>query len=153
MVSLAALHEVGKKNAEALECHSFLDQPFSQPKPLSESKVVLISSAGLIQRGDKPFRGGDAGYREFPDSLHNEDILVSHISINFDRSAALKNIESIFPRRILAEMAADGEVAGIADTHFSFMGATDPAEMEDNAAQLAQTLRAQGVDTAVFLPV
>ncbi len=153
MVRLADLHEAGREALEALECPSFEDKPFVSPGSMTDRKVAIVSSAGLIQRGDRPFKGGDAGYRVFTDEVPDENILVSHISSNFDRTAAIANIESIFPRKALAEMSVAGEVGAVAGTHYSFMGATDPTTMEAEAAGLSQWLKADGVDTVVFLPV
>ena len=90
MVRLADLHEVGRDNALNLECPSFEDQPFNRPAP--EPKVALVSTAGLIRRGDAPFRRNDAGFRVFDESVANDDIQISHLSINFDRTGAVNNI-------------------------------------------------------------
>lgn len=153
MVRMADLHEAGRAGAEALECPQFEETPFVSPIPKQERKVAIVSSAGLIQRGDRPFKGGDVGYTVFTDSVDDDDIMISHISGNFDRSVAVTNIESIFPRKALAEMSAAGDIGAVAGTHYSFMGATDPLAMQDEAAGLVQWLKADGVNTAVFLPV
>lgn len=153
MVRLADLHEAGRASALALDCPVFPDNPFVAPKPMQNRTVALVSSAGLIERGSKPFRGGDASYRQFDASVQNSDLLISHISINFDRTAAITNIETILPRKALAELASTNEIGACADTHYSFMGATDPTQMQEHASTLAQELRLGGVDTAVFLPV
>jgi len=153
MVRMADLHEAGRQGAEALECPEFADRPFAPQIAAQDRKVAIISSAGLIQRGDRPFKGGDAGYRVFTDDVEDGDILISHISNNFDRTVAIESIESIFPRKALAEMSVAGEIGAVSSTHYSFMGATDPLTMEDEAAGLAQWLKADGVNTAVFLPV
>ena len=153
MVRLADLHEAGRSSALALDCPVFPDKPFVAPKPLQNRTFALVSSAGLIERGSKPFRGGDASYRRFKASVHNNDILMSHISINFDRTAAIANLETVLPRKALAELASANEISAAADTHYSFMGATDPTLMQDQAIALAQELKTDKVDTAVFLPV
>jgi len=153
MVRMADLHEAGRQAVDALECPEFPDKPFVSPKPMQDRKVAIVSSAGLIQRGDRPFKGGDAGYTVFTDHVEDDDIMVSHISTNFDRTVAITNIESILPRKALAEMSAAGEVGAVASTHYSFMGATDPLNMESEAVSLAQWLKADGVNTAVLLPV
>ncbi len=153
MVRMTDMHEVGKTNLLALECPTFTDKPFVAPKPLKDRKIAIVSSAGLIKRGEKPFKGGDAGYRTFSPATDKTEILVGHISVNFDRSAAIANLESVFPRETLRQMAEDGEIGAAADTHYSFMGATDPLKMEDEAKNLAATLKNDGVDTVVLLPV
>ena len=41
----------------------------------------------------------------------------------------------------------------VAATHYSFMGATDPLQMEPHARELAGRLKADAVDAAVLPPV
>jgi hypothetical protein len=54
--------------------------------PLAERRVAIVSSAGLVVRGDRVFRGRDADYRAIPATTAPNDLLCSHISINFDRT-------------------------------------------------------------------
>ncbi len=153
MVRLTELHEAGRAAALALDCPAFPDNPFVGQKPLQDRTIALVSTAGLIQRGSKPLRGGYAAYQRFESCVQNNDILISHISVNFDRSAAISNIETILPRNALAELASANEIGACANTHYSFMGSTDPTLMQEHANTLAQELRTNNVDTAVLLPV
>jgi len=153
VVRLRDLHEAGQRGADALECPVFADKPFVQPIPAQQRKVTLVSSAGLIRRGDQPFRGGDTGYRTFTDDDDNADVLVSHISVNFDRTAAVRNIESVFPRTALREVAAEGHIGASADSHYSFLGSSDPVALEAEAKVLAGVLQQDKVNTVVLLPV
>ena len=41
----------------------------------------------------------------------------------------------------------------MADTHYSFMGATDPLEMEPYARELAGRLKQDNVDSVLLAPV
>ena len=50
----------------------------------SQRRVTMVSSASLVVRGEIPFRGRDADYRAIPVDTKPEDLLISHISINFD---------------------------------------------------------------------
>ena len=153
MVRISDLHQAGQKGAEALECPAFPGlQPVS-PVAREQRKLALVSSAGLVKRGDAPFKGGDAGYRVFDNTVANEDILISHVSVNFDRTAAYRNIETIFPRQLSQQLVESGDIGAVAEEHYSFMGATDPKMMEETAAEAAQQMLAQGVNTAVLLPV
>ena len=56
--------------------------------PIERSKrtVTLISSAGLGMRNDPPFRGGDGGYRAIAHTADASDIVMSHVSVNYDRT-------------------------------------------------------------------
>ena len=50
-------------------------------------------------------------------------------------------------------MAAAGEIGSVADYHYSFMGATDPLKMKPAVDALLGPMKAEGVDTAVLIPV
>jgi D-proline reductase (dithiol) PrdB len=59
----------------------------------------------------------------------------------------------VFPLDRLNELAADGVVGSVAATHYSFMGATDPVEMEPHARELAGRLKQDRVDAVILSPV
>ena len=50
-------------------------------------------------------------------------------------------------------MEEEGLIGSVASNHYSFMGATDPRDMEDDARQLAGVLKSDQVDAVVLLPV
>lgn len=131
-----------------------LDPPaWVAPRPAQQRTVALVSSAGLGLRGQAPFRGGDNGYRTISHDADAENIVMSHVSVNYDRTGFQLDLETVLPRRRLDELVAAGEVGAAAADHYSFMGATDPKAMEAQARELARTMLARGVDTAVLLPV
>ncbi len=59
----------------------------------------------------------------------------------------------MLPRRALDALVAEGRVGAAAPRHYSFMGATDPSEMEQEARALAGRLRQEGVDLVALVPV
>ena len=81
------------------------------------------------------------------------DIVMSHISVNYDRTGFQQDLNIVYPLERLQEMAAAGEIGGVADHHYSFMGASDPAPMQPFAEDVAAAMRAEGVDTALLVPV
>ena len=155
MVRLADLTPAARENIEALACPDFSQQPrpWVNKIPLTERKVALISSAGLMLRGDKTVGRGEAGYREIAHKVSANDVLMSHVSVNFDRTGYQQDLNVVLPRDRLDELVTDGVIGGVAETHYAFMGATDPTHMEPHARQLAQQLQGDGVDTVVLLPV
>ena len=82
-----------------------------------------------------------------------EDLLVSHISINFDRTGLQEDWNVAFPLERLKELAADGVIGSVAETHYSFMGASDPIQMEPHARELAGHLKRDQVDSVLLCPV
>jgi D-proline reductase (dithiol) PrdB len=99
------------------------------------------------------FRGRDADYREIPASTQANDLLCSHISINFDRNGFQEDWNVVFPLDRLRELAAEGVVGSVAATHYSFMGATDPVQMVEGAAEVAAKLKADHVDAVLLTSV
>ena len=96
-----------KRLAEA-ECPKFETTPWATGPALSQRRIAIVSSAGLVVRGEMPFRGRDADYRAVPMDTRPEDLLVSHISINFDRTGLQEDWNVAFPLERLKELAADG---------------------------------------------
>ena len=59
----------------------------------------------------------------------------------------------VFPLDRLRELAAEGAIGSVAQTHYSFMGATDPVQMEPHARELAHRLKQDAVDAVILPPV
>jgi D-proline reductase (dithiol) PrdB len=121
-------------------------------KPLNQRRIALVSTAGLMHRNDKPFTLGAADYRIL-DSQSDQDILMSHVSTNFDRSGFVQDLNVVFPIDRLTEKAQAGEIGSVARFHYSFMGATSPEAMEMAAGQLAKNLKNDEVDGLILVPV
>ena len=121
--------------------------------PLSERRIAVVSSAGLGRRGDRPFGPGAVDYRVLPTDSDANDILMSHISVNYDRTGFQQDLNIVYPVERLQEMAARGEIGGVAARHYSFMGASDPVPMRPFAEDVAAAMQAEGVDTALLAPV
>ena len=144
--------EMAKRLSE-LECPDFTTAPWVEGKPLSQRRVAIVSSAGLTVRGDRVFRGRDADYRAIPSATKPNDLLCSHISINFDRNGFQEDWNVVFPLDRLNELATDGTIGSVAATHYSFMGATDPVQMVDGAKEVAAKLKADKVDAVLLTSV
>lgn len=153
MVDVSTLPDAMQKHLNDLECPVFEAKPWVRGGPLNERRVAILSSAGLHLRTDQHFVGGDASYRVIPNDVDPDEIVMSHVSVNFDRTAFQQDINTIFPLKHLADMEEEGVIGSVASSHYSFMGATDPKNMEDDARQLAGVLKADKVDTVVLLPV
>ena len=107
----------------ALEIRQAESRPFVTGPALSRRRVAMVSSAALIRRGEA------AEFRALPATLAAGDILMSHVSINYDRAGWQSDINTIYPIDRLRELVADGTIGAVADTHYSVMGSTDPATM------------------------
>jgi D-proline reductase (dithiol) PrdB len=153
MVRLTDLPPATQTGMRNVECPSFERKPFVSGPPLAARRVAVVSSAGLVKRGERPFASGDADYRVLPADTPADQILMTHASVNFDRTGFQRDINVVFPLDRLQEMAADGMIGSVATTHYSFMGATDPRGMEANARAVAGRLKADRVDAVLLTPV
>ena len=153
MARLTDLPPDQAKRLAAAECPQFKTRPWVTGPALSQRRIAIVSSAGLVVRGEDPFRGRDPHYRAIPATTRPADLLCSHISINFDRTGLQEDWNVAFPIDRLRELAAEGTIGSMADTHYSFMGATDPLQMEPYARELAGRLKQDDVDSVLLAPV
>ncbi|HVB29185.1 MAG TPA: glycine/sarcosine/betaine reductase selenoprotein B family protein [Terriglobia bacterium] len=127
-------------------------------KPLSQSKLALISSAGLHLPAQLPFdlemRGGDVSFRELPGTLDVRDLRISQRSSDFDQTGAREDSNLVFPLDRFRELLERGEIASLNHRHFSFMGSvTAPGRLlSDSAPRVAEMLREDRVDAAFLVP-
>lgn len=150
MAHLKDLPPRARANIEALACPVFETTPIVAGPALGKRRVAVISTAGIHRRNDKTFAPGGTDFREISAT---DDILMSHVSINYDRTGYIQDINTILPMDRLAELASDGVIGSVAKTHYSFMGASDPAGMRSEAAQVAGMLKADQVDAVLLVPV
>jgi len=150
---LADLRPDQAKRLAELECPNFTTRPWVTGPALPRRRLAIVSSAGLVVRGENPFRGRDPDYRAIPSTVAAGDLLCSHISINFDRTGFQEDWNVVFPLDRLNELAAEGAIGSVAATHYSFMGATDPREMEGAAREVAARLMQDRVDAVLLAPV
>ena len=153
MTRLTDLPAAQAKRLAELECPDFATRPWVKGPPLSARRVAIVSSAGLVRRGENPFRGRDADYRAIPSDTDAANLLISHISINFDRTGFQEDRNVVFPLDRLRDLQREGTIGSVADTHYAFMGATDPVQMESHAREVAGRLKQDGVDAAILPPV
>ncbi len=153
MTRLTDLPPAMAKRLSELECPDFTTRPWVTGPALSQRRVAVVSSAGLVVRGEDPFRGRDADYRAIPSGTAPNDVLMSHISVNYDRTGFQEDRNVVFPIDRLRELVAEGAIGSVAAMHYSFMGATDPIQMEPYARELAGQLKSDQVDAVILSPV
>lgn len=153
MARLDRMPEDERKHILSLPCPTFNSTPWVSGPPLSKRRVALITTAGLHRRGDSPFGVGAVDYRIIPSDIPANDLVMSHISTNFDRTGFQQDWNTVFPMDRLRELADAKIIGSVADYHYSFMGATDPARMEATVRNLAGIMKTEGVDAVLLVPV
>jgi D-proline reductase (dithiol) PrdB len=128
-------------------------------RSLAESKLALVSSAGLVMPGQEPFdnsrRGGDPSFREIPSDCDPSLLIDSHRSQTFDHGGIRCDVNLAFPIDRTRELVASGRIGSVARHHLSFMGGiTAPGRLAKQTAPPAvRALLADGVDIALLVPV
>jgi D-proline reductase (dithiol) PrdB len=144
---------------EFFPCMESDDVPWTPlAKSLSDSTVAIVTTAGLHLRDDKPFNrdhpGGESTYRIIPSDSNTADIVQSHFSIGFDRTAIYRDINITFPIDRMRELVEQGEIGGLAPNNYSFMGALRDCTIiaEQTGPEVAQRLKDEGVNLVFLTP-
>lgn len=153
MAQLDRMTKGEKQYLLSLPCPTFDSTPWAIPPSLDKCRVSIISSAGLHRRGDRPFEPGASDYRIIPGNAKANDIVMSHVSTNFDRTGFQQDMNVILPLDRLRELAEKGIIKSVADYHYAFMGATDPERMAIPAKNLARIMKNDAVDAVLLVPV
>jgi D-proline reductase (dithiol) PrdB len=127
-------------------------------RPLAESKIALITTAGIHHAHQEPFDmddpTGDPTYRRIDTKSIAEDYVITHDY--YDHRDADKDLNIIFPVTRIKEMAAKGNIGSVARYHFSFMGHIKGAHvnglLEKYAPEVAARLVQDHVDAVLLTP-
>lgn len=157
MVRLADLPEWEREHLleKGREAPRFASHPWVKGPPLGRRRVAIVTTSGVHRRGDRPFSVvPDTEYRVIPGDTGGEALVMSHVSVNFDRSGFYEDVNVVFPIDRLKELAADAVIGSVADFHYAFMGAAwPPTRFEPKARELAALLKKDRVDAVLLTPV
>jgi len=158
MVRLADLPDTDRENMlkKIPTLPRFDGRPWVRGPELRKMRVAIVSTAGLHLRGDRPFGAGGASmdYRVIPCYVQASELVMSHMSVNFDRSGFQDDWNVAFPLDRLRALESEGIVGSVAEYHYSFMGAVSPVTLyEPKARELAKHLHNDKVDAVLLSPV
>lgn len=128
-------------------------------KPLPEAIIACVTTASFHLPEQAPFdesiRGGDYSYREIPTGADLRTLKIAHRSDAFDETGILSDYNLALPVDRLQEMAAAGEIGGVAPRHFSFQGSIPAPNrlLKMTAPDVAGKLRSDAVDAVLLTPV
>lgn len=132
-------------------------------RPLNESKVALLTTAGVSMKDDAPFdmeyerqnpTRGDSSFRRLRADATARDIVANHLHI--DTGYIERDLNVALPLARLDELVADGTVGASAQTHYSIMGfqGSDSSALENESAPaIASVLKSEQVDLFLLAPV
>lgn len=121
-------------------------------KPLSECRIALISSGGMMYRDQPRFHREDASYRRIPKNARREDLSVWHFGYP-TRDAEL-DPNCVLPLERMRELEAAREIGELVDPVFSFMGGVYSARKirDELAPQILDELRRAHADAFFLVP-
>ena len=142
--------------------------PFTLPvKSLSESRVCLISLAGVYRKGQKPFSTspgvvppqlrnmrfrdrGDWSLREIPVDADPMELEIAHA--HYDHSDADEDITCVFPLVRLRELEVEDFIGECAEVHYGLMGYIPEVKsgLKTASDEIIPRLQQQKVDVVVI---
>ena len=151
MTKITEMPAVARGFISNLDLPVVAEPDWTVPSQPQERRVSIVTTAAVSRRGDKPFSWLARDHRVF--NKNDRDLVMTHVAVEFDRSAWQQDLNVIIPLDRLEEMANDGEIGSVADEHYSFMGAADPVTMEKSARAVAAKMKQEGVDTVFLIPI
>lgn len=128
-------------------------------KPLSQCRLALVSTAGLVAPGQTPFdpgvRGGDFSFRVIPTEAVPTQLIDSQKSQSYDHQGVHEDPNLALPLDRVRELVDEGRVGSVNRRHLSFMGSiTAPGRLiRDSAPEAAALLVEDQVDVALLVPM
>ena len=128
-------------------------------KPLSESRIALITTAGFYLPDQKPFdqsfRHDDCSFREIPADTAVADLQIGQSSDAFDHRGIEADRNLALPLDRLRELIDARVVGESASRHFSIMGSIiAPAHLiSESGPEIARLLGEDNVDAVLLAPV
>jgi D-proline reductase (dithiol) PrdB len=108
-----------------------------------------------IEREKKDPTWGDPSFRIIPASSQQDQVRVSHL--HYNPEDVLKDFNILLPIDRFRELAANGEICGLASEHYSFMGfqgyPPDAALWQSEfGPQIASRMKAEDVQCVLLTP-
>ena len=121
------------------------------PQTLSNTKVALVSAAGIHLKDQEPFNvAGDNTYRQIPGDIDSDKLTVTHGG--YDHKDVRKNINCMFPVDRLQELSEESVIGGLSDYHIGFMGGGGDfdAFSNDIGPEIAEQLKKARAGAAIL---
>lgn len=124
-------------------------------KPLAESKLGMISTAGTYVQGQVAYYyKDDTGVRAIPKDTPMDRIRFSHIMENY-LVEARQDPATVFPSDVLASLSADGVIGELAGNYYSCMGGiySQKRVTAELIPRLTQAIDKENVDLLLLVPL
>jgi D-proline reductase (dithiol) PrdB len=130
-------------------------------KPLSQTTIALVTSAGISLRTDPPFDmerekreaiWGDRSHRAIPRGTTEKDIVVNHLHIN--TNWIKQDLNVILPLDRMVEFEQEKIIGRLAPSSYSFYGFQwqNTDFLKEAIEPISKKMRAEGVEAVLMTP-
>ncbi len=127
-------------------------------KPLSESRIAMVTTSGVHHTDQEPFNmqdtNGDPSFRVIDINRPVSSLMITHDY--YDHADADRDINIVMPVERLIEFKNDGLIGDISNHHYAFMGHIDGPHintlMNESAPAVSKLLKAAMVDAVLLTP-
>jgi D-proline reductase (dithiol) PrdB len=130
-------------------------------KPLSQTTIALVTSAGISLRTDPPFNmerekreaiWGDRSYRAIPRGTTEKGIEVNHLHIN--TNYIKQDVNVILPLARMAEFEQERIIGRLAPTSYSFYGFQwqNTDFLKEAIEPISKKMKLEGVEAVLMTP-
>lgn len=130
-------------------------------KPLNQTTLALVTSAGISLKTDPPFDmererkeplWGDRSYRAIPRGTSEKDIEVNHLHIKTDYIN--RDINVILPLARMVEFEQEKIIGRLAPTSYSFYGFQwqNTDFLKEAIEPISRMMRLEGVEAVLMTP-
>jgi len=119
-------------------------------KRLEDSRVCLVSTAGVRKKDDRPFvLEGDTTFRVIPLPAAAEDLAVD--DSHYDHACIDKDVNCVFPIDRLRSLAREQRIAGLTEQHFAMGFSQNLKEVRDTTVpQIARAVAGTRPDAVLL---
>ena len=154
MVRLTDIDAIDAKHLLDKECNPLGPTPWAPAPKLADARLAIVTTAGLHRRDDRSFALQDLSYRVIPGDIDSADLVMTHSSVNYDRSGFQQDVNTVFPIDRVRELLAAGEIGSLAKFHYALNGAGWlPHEIAPTARERAGRLKEDEVNAVLLVPV
>ena len=125
-------------------------------KPLSESRLTFVSTAGVQPKNTMPFDTvhpvGDYSFRRVPTNSKTTDLEIHQLK--YPTFGAERDLNVIFPIERLRELVEEKFIGSLTENFFSFIGYNMDAERLERtlAEDIAEAVKAEKPDVVLLAP-
>ncbi len=130
-------------------------------KPMSQTTLALVTSAGISLKTDPPFDmerekreaiWGDRSYRAIPRETTERDVEVNHLHIN--TNYIKRDINVILPLVRMAEFEQERIIGRLAPTAYSFYGFQweNTDFLKEAIEPISKTMKLEGAEAVLITP-